>query len=195
MPGDMLFSKAQAALAAGLKLLQYRDKTSDHIRREQEALALLQLCKQHSARLIVNDDVELAARIQADGVHLGLQDEKIEHARAMLGASAIIGATCHNKLQHAEAAVKQGASYVAFGRFYPSQTKATAQAADLSILTQARQKITIPVVGIGGITANNVSAIWDAGAHSAAVCHGLFSAADPAAAFKQFANIYENRYE
>lgn len=195
MPGELLFSKVEAVLAAGLKLLQYRDKSSNDQKREREGRTLLRLCRQYGARLIVNDDVKLARRIEADGVHLGLRDDTIASARAVLGADALIGATCHNQLQLATDAITNGASYIAFGRFYPSKTKAAAQAAELSVLTQARKQFAVPVVGIGGITTGNASAIWSAGAHCAAVCHSLFGTDDPATVCKQFADIYENQHE
>ena len=112
----------EAALDGGLTLLQYRDKSSDDARRLREAEALRNLCERYKAHLIINDDAELAARLEV-GVHLGQTDGPLTPARALLGRKAIIGSTCHSQIELAEQAAKEGASYVAFGRFFNSSTK------------------------------------------------------------------------
>lgn len=170
-----LLPYAEAALAGGARLLQYRDKSEDDRRRLREAEALLGLCERYGAQLIINDDAELAARLGA-GLHLGQEDGSLSAARALLGPRAIIGATCHARLDLAEQAVAQGASYVAFGRFFDSNTKPGAPAATPAMLEQARQRFSLPIVVIGGVTLANAPDLIARGASLVAVVHALFAA-------------------
>ena len=112
-----LLPYVEAALKGGARLLQYRDKSDDQARRLREASVLAELCARHGAELIINDDAELAARLGV-GLHLGQADGSLAAARALLGRKAIIGATCHASLALAEQAAREGASYIAFGRFF-----------------------------------------------------------------------------
>jgi len=173
-----LLPYCEAALRGGAKVLQYRDKSSDTARRLREADALQALCKRYDARLIINDDISLAAELGAD-LHLGQTDGSLLSARQQLGADAIIGATCHAQLVLAEQAVAQQADYIAFGRFYNSQTKPGDVLASTELLQQAQQ-LNCPVVAIGGITLNNGSELIKYGAAMLAVIHGLFAADSPA---------------
>ncbi|SEI08644.1 thiamine phosphate synthase [Pseudomonas asplenii] len=177
--GQLLAGKflayVEAALEGGLTLLQYRDKSNDETRRLREAEALLKLCERYKTRLIINDDAELAARLGV-GVHLGQTDGPLTPARALLGSKAIIGATCHAQLELAEQAAKEGASYVAFGRFFNSTTKPGAPAADIALLERARPALHLPICVIGGITLDNAAPLVAHGADLLAVIHGLFGA-------------------
>lgn len=165
----------EAALEGGVTLLQYRDKSQDQARRLREAQALAELCGRYQSRLIINDDAELAARLGV-GVHLGQTDGPLTPARTLLGREAIIGSTCHAQLELAEQAAREGASYVAFGRFFNSVTKPGAPAADVALLDQARARITLPICVIGGITLDNAAPLVAHGADLLAVIHGLFGA-------------------
>ncbi|QBF28625.1 thiamine phosphate synthase [Pseudomonas tructae] len=165
----------EAALEGGVALLQYRDKSQDESRRLREAEALLDLCERYKTRLIINDDAELAARLGV-GVHLGQTDGPLTPARTLLGRDAIIGSTCHAQLELAEQAAREGASYVAFGRFFNSVTKPGAPAADGALLEQARTRIKLPICVIGGITLDNAAPLVAHGADLLAVIHGLFGA-------------------
>lgn len=177
MAGGKLITGVTAALEGGCRLVQYRDKSLDHQRRLAESSALLSLCRIYSARLIINDDVQLAKAIKAHGVHLGQSDGDARAARALLGDDAVIGVTCHASLALARQAIKNGASYVAFGRFFASNTKPDAPPAPMSLLTEARQELgDIPIVAIGGITLENASLTLTAGASMFAVSHSLFAA-------------------
>ncbi|UUQ66873.1 thiamine phosphate synthase [Pseudomonas fuscovaginae UPB0736] len=177
--GQLLAGKflayVEAALEGGVTLLQYRDKSNDETRRLREAEALLKLCERYKTRLIINDDAELAARLGV-GVHLGQTDGPLTPARALLGSKAIIGATCHAQLELAEQAAKEGASYVAFGRFFNSTTKPGAPAADIALLERARPALHLPICVIGGITLDNAAPLVAHGADLLAVIHGLFGA-------------------
>jgi thiamine-phosphate pyrophosphorylase len=165
----------QAALDGGVTLLQYRDKGTDDTRRLREADALLKLCEQYKTRLIINDDAELAARLGV-GVHLGQTDGPLTPARTLLGRQALIGSTCHANLDLARQAVREGASYVAFGSFFASSTKPEAKPASLDLLVEARAQLKLPICVIGGITLDNAAPLVAAGADLLAVVHALFGA-------------------
>ncbi|HEK1689714.1 TPA: thiamine phosphate synthase [Pseudomonas putida] len=168
-------SHVEAALEGGVRLLQYRDKSDDAARRLREAQALLKLCERYGTELVINDDAELAARLGV-GVHLGQTDGPLTPARALLGRQAIIGSTCHASLDLATQAANEGASYVAFGRFFNSVTKPGAPAADVGLLAQARAQVKLPIAVIGGITLDNAAPLVAHGADLLAVIHGLFGA-------------------
>jgi len=174
-----LLPYVEAALKGGAKLLQYRDKSDDAPRRLRQAEALRELCLRHGARLIINDDLELAARLGV-GVHLGQSDGSLAAARALLGRDAILGATCHAQLELAEQARQEGASYIAFGRFFNSQTKPGAPAATPALLEQARARFRLPIVAIGGVTLDTAPALIARGASMVAVIHALFAAENAA---------------
>lgn len=187
MPGERLLDGVTAVLEGGCRIVQYRDKSTDASRRFAEAIALLKICRRHDARLIINDDVNLAEAIRADGVHLGQNDGDPQAARERLGECAIIGVTCHASLSLAQKAVENDASYIAFGRFFPSKTKPDAPPAPLSLLYDARKLLgDIPIVAIGGITLDNAAQVLSAGADMLAVSHSLFAADDLTLQARQF---------
>ena len=168
----------QEALGAGAAMVQYRDKVASAEQRRERAKSLLDLCRRFDVPLIINDDVDLAKAIGADGVHVGRDDDAVPHARATLGAHAIVGASCYHELPRAIRAVHEGASYIAFGRFFPSHTKPGQALASVELLAQARQQIDVPIAAIGGITASNGRPLVDAGASLLAVIHDLWCEAD-----------------
>lgn len=169
----------ERAIAGGATMVQYRDKSRDSRRRLAEATALGALCREHQVALIINDDVALSRQCGAAGVHLGVDDTGLRQSRRELGADAIIGVSCYNSLARALKARDQGADYVAFGRFFPSATKPTASGADIPLLREARQRLDIPIVAIGGIDASNGAALVAAGADLLAVVAAVFAATDP----------------
>lgn len=187
LPDEKLFSGVDAALKGGCKFIQYRNKSNDHNLRIFEARNLLTLCKKYRAQLIINDDVALAQEIGAHGVHLGQGDTNPVAARMILGSNAIIGVTCHDSLSLAQQAIKDSANYIAFGRFFSSNTKPDARPAPLSLLTEARAKFPNAIIAaIGGITITNAKNVLTAGADMIAVCHSLFAAEDIEAQAKLF---------
>src|SRR6187551_13309 len=190
LPGEQLFTGVAAALQGGCKLVQYRDKSADAARRQLEAKTLLGLCNQYQAQLIINDDIALAKDIGAHGVHLGQDDLSPVAARIILGNQAIIGVTCHDSLELASKAIKDSANYIAFGRFFSSNTKPDARPAPLSLISEARAQFgKTPIVVIGGITLDNGKQLLAAGADMLAVCHSLFAANDIAAQAKKFIEL------
>lgn len=188
---ERLLARVEPVLAAGAACLQYRNKTAGGALRHEHATALRALCQRHAVPLIINDDVELALAIGADGVHLGIEDGDLRTARERLGAQAIIGASCYDSFERASDAIAQGASYVAFGAFHPSPTKPHARRADLSLLSRSAA-LGAPRVAIGGITPVNARELVAAGADLVAVISGVFDARDPAAAVKAYLSAFED---
>jgi len=182
-----------AALAGGAQAIQYRNKTAAPELRLRQARALRALCAGRGATFIINDDIDLARAVDADGVHLGRDDEAIAAARGRLRATALIGASCYDSLERAEAAVAAGADYIAFGSFFPSSTKPQAVRAELSLLSAAKARWSVPVVAIGGISVDNAGVLVDAGADAVAVISALFGAADVAAAARSFVALFDRR--
>ena len=162
-----------AAIKGGAAVIQYRDKNPEDTR-GLLARALLDICHSHQVPLLINDDAELAAEIGADGVHLGKDDPDITRARALLGKDAIIGISCYDNLELAVKAEKNTATYVAFGRFFPSNSKPLASPAKLTTLINAQQSLRIPIVAIGGILPENGGRLLAAGADLLAVIGGVF---------------------
>lgn len=160
-----------AVLKGGTKVVQYRDKSAN----DKIAIAkeLLKLCHAYNVPLIINDNVELAEKVGADGVHLGKDDGDISQARTRLGEKAIIGVSCYNSLERAIEAQKDGANYVAFGRFFSSTSKPLAAPAQIGTLTAAKKVLTVPIVAIGGILPENGEQLLNAGANLLAVIGGL----------------------
>jgi len=191
IPADAFTTAIQAAISGGAVLIQYRDKAGDPVQAGERARAALACCRAHNVPLLINDDVELAAAIGADGVHLGRDDAQPSAARQRLGPGAIIGVSCYNQLPRALVAADAGADYVAFGRFFPSHTKPHAVQAEVELLRRAKQQLNIPLVAIGGITANNGMALVNAGADLLAVIHGVFAQPDIAAAARDIAGLFE----
>jgi thiamine-phosphate pyrophosphorylase len=187
-----LLPYVEAALKGGATLLQYRDKSTDNARRLQEAQALQELCTRYGAALIINDDLELAAHLSV-GLHLGQSDGSLSVARQRLGPHAIIGATCHAQLDLAATAASNGASYLAFGRFFNSQTKPGAPTASGELLQLARQRFDLPLAAIGGITLPRAPALISHGASLIAVINDLFAAAD-ACAVEQRARAFSELF-
>ncbi|MGA7964689.1 MAG: thiamine phosphate synthase [Gammaproteobacteria bacterium] len=184
--GERLEAAVDSALAGGARIIQYRDKSTDYARRETEARMLRTLTRRYGALLIVNDDPGLAARIEADGVHLGRDDAVIATARRLLGAKAIIGVSCYDSLSLARDAVAAGADYLAFGSIYPSPTKPDAVRAPLSLFREAKRETDVPLCAIGGITADNAEPVVAAGADMLAVISAIFSAQDMEQATRAF---------
>jgi thiamine-phosphate pyrophosphorylase len=186
---EALCAGVEAVLKVGVRVLQYRDKSVDAARRLAQAQALRLLCARYGAVLIINDDVDLALAVAADGVHLGEDDAALSNARARLGADRIIGVSCYNELARAERAAAEGADYVAFGAFFSSATKPRARAATPQLLRDAR-KLSVPLVAIGGIDAGNGRALIEAGADALAVLGAVWDATDPGRAAQAIISLF-----
>ncbi len=178
MPETHFLKMAEAALMGGVNILQYRDKSQNQKKRHQQAQALKQLCDKHSAIFIINDDIELAKEVDADGVHIGQHDSSFDEARQQLGKNKIIGVTCYNQMSIAQTAIRAGADYIAFGSFFGSSIKPDAPKADIHLITETKKKYNIPVCCIGGIDRENHSSLIEAGADMLAVISDIFSSTD-----------------
>lgn len=188
-----LLSRVRLALQGGARVLQYRNKQASRKLKLEQAMALRELARQFAVPLIINDDAVLAIEVDAEGVHLGKADASVAAARKLLGADKIIGVSCYNQLSLAHDAEEQGADYVAFGAFFASTVKPSASQASIALLDEARRAIRLPIVAIGGITAENGRQLLDAGADALAVISALFAAEDVLRAARQFANLNLDR--
>lgn len=190
---DELITKTALILQSGISMLQYRNKTANLPVREYQALQLQQLCHNYSVPFIVNDDIKLAQKINADGVHLGRDDQACDNARKILGPDYIIGISCYNKIKLALAAETSGANYIAFGAFFPTTSKSVTSIATTALLTQAKQQLNLPVVAIGGITPEKGKKLVQAGADFLAVISSIYEAPDPVMATRAYLNLFDDK--
>lgn len=172
-----LVQQVERAIRGGTSIVQYRNKRADACLRREQAQALLQLCREQQVPLLINDYLDLALELDADGVHLGGDDGDLATARLSLGPDKWLGASCYGDVQLAQHALAAGATYVAFGALFPSGSKPQARPAELDVLQQA-SRLPCPVCGIGGIDASNAAQATAAGARWLAVIGGLFNAGD-----------------
>ena len=172
-----LAARVAAAIDGGAAVVQYRDKHAGAALAREQAQALATIVAAKGALFIVNDDAALAAAVGADGVHIGEDDGSIAAARGIIGADKLVGVSCYDDFSRAQAAVAEGADYVAFGSFFASGVKPDARRADVALLRRARV-LGVPVVAIGGITADNAGTLVAAGADALAVISAVFGAAD-----------------
>jgi thiamine-phosphate pyrophosphorylase len=186
--GGTFPAQLEKALGAGpVAAFQFRVKGIDQHKAAELAIPLQDICARHDVAFIVNDSVALAKRINADGVHLGQSDGDVAEARAILGREAQIGVTCHNSRHLAMEAAEAGADYVAFGAFFPTETKDVQHMAEIETLELWSQFTEVPCVAIGGITPENAKPLIEAGANFLAVSGAIWNDEDgPAAAVSKF---------
>lgn len=185
-----LLVNVRAAIEGGARVVQYRNKTAGHAKRVEHAIGLAAVCEKFGALFIVNDDVELALDVEADGVHLGKSDGAITKARARMGPKRLLGASCYNDLALATAAHAAGADHIAFGSVFASTTKPGAIRAPLALFASAKS-LGLPMVAIGGITHQNAPEVIAAGADAVAVIADLFDAPDIRTRASQFAALFQ----
>jgi len=177
-------------LAGGVTMFQFRNKSPDSEQKTQLANECRRLCRKYRKLFIVNDDVSLAQRCEADGVHVGQGDSAVAQVREVLGDQAIIGVSCHGDIVLAETAVQNGADYIAFGRFFPSNSKPDAPPADIRILQRAKNRFDVPIVAIGGIREDNAEFVLQAGADVLAMIDGLYNSDDVTATLKKLQRLF-----
>ncbi len=185
-----LADRVGEALRGGAAAVQYRNKAAPPDLRREQAAALAALCRAAGVPLIVNDDVELALAVGADGAHLGAGDGDLAAARARLGPGRLLGASCYNRLDLARAAVAAGADHVAFGAAFASSTKPGAVHAPPELYRAGRRALTVPLVAIGGITVENAPALIAAGVDAVAVITALFGTGDVARSAREFQSLF-----
>lgn len=157
-PDDTVVAQAQTALQAGIKILQYRNKTNSDDEVENICIELQALCKAHNATFIIDDRPHLAKKINADGIHIGKDDMSIQEARVIF-PKGIIGVSCYGSVRKALEAQNEGADYVAFGSFFHSPTKPHSGIVSMSVLEKAKEALSIPICAIGGISVTNIHEI------------------------------------
>ena len=186
---DIIINEVIAAIKGGAVVVQFRDK--EPLDAIYLADQLVKVCHEYKVPLLINDDIELAIKVGADGVHIGREDGAISEARDRLGADAIIGVSCYNFVEQALDAQEQGATYVAFGRFFPSSSKPLAASAELNTLRKAKFLLDIPIVAIGGILPENGVPLLTAGADLLAVIGGLFET-QPEQSARAYQALFDN---
>lgn len=186
-----LLETTEAALRGGAVLVQYRHKNATPELRREQAECLLALCRSYRRPLVINDHVELCMALDADGIHVGGTDASVAQARAAVGAGKIVGASCYGSLQLARDAWRDGASYVAFGGFYPSRVKKYEVTTQPSIIAQSRAEIPLPCVVIGGMTQENAAPLVTQGADMVAVISSVYLAGDPQRAAQGFVHLFD----
>jgi len=187
---SQLVEVTRRALEGGAALVQYRNKTASEALRLEQASSLLALCRQFDTPLLINDYVDLCMRLDADGVHVGGTDAPVAAVRAALGPSKIVGASCYGRFELAEAAQAAGASYVAFGGFYPSRVKVYEVSTPANIVARAKAALSVPVVVIGGMTVENARPLVALGADMVAAISSVVGAADPYLAAQAFSALF-----
>lgn len=194
LPEEIMLSGVTSALSGGCRVLQYRDKTATDSQRLRTALTLATLCQRFGAQLIINDDLELALKCKADGVHLGKSDGDISYARKHLKPHMLLGVTCHNDINYAHEAILKGVDYCAFGRIFPSKTKPSAPPCSIETLSEAVRSLSKPVVAIGGITLDNMQVLMQTPLQHVAVIHGLFAQTDISQTACQFQHYFSHSH-
>jgi thiamine-phosphate pyrophosphorylase len=187
---DRMLDVTRDALRAGASLVQYRHKDASPALRTEQAQALLTLCRQHGRPLVINDHPDLCMALDADGIHVGGTDASVAEMRALLGPDKIVGASCYGDFALARSAQDAGASYVAFGGFYPSTVKKYAVTTPHGIVTRAKAGLGVPVVVIGGMTPENARPLAALGADMVAAISSVYLAPDPHAAAREFARMF-----
>ncbi len=190
---DILVAKVGQALRGGASVVQYRNKIAGPGFRLEQGRALAELCRVAGAVFIINDDLELALELGADGAHLGADDGDLAEARRRLGQDKLLGASCYDRIELAEAAARAGVDYLAFGSVFSSATKPGAVRAPLAIFAEARRRFALPLVAIGGITLQNAPQVYAAGADAVAVISAVFDAADVTVSAAGFTQLYQQQ--
>ena len=189
---ERLLRVTDIALTAGASMVQYRHKTASPALRAEQGAALLALCRSHSRPLVINDHLDLCRDLDADGVHVGGTDLPVAQARALLGPDKIVGASCYGELKLAETARQAGASYVAFGGFYPSPVKKYTFVTPPELVEVWRDRVSLPMVVIGGMTPANAAPLVARGASMVAAITSVYAAADPDAAVREFCALFRS---
>lgn len=185
---DTLYGQVEKAIKGGVTFVQLREKNLDEKSFLDEAAEIQKLCKRYNIPFVVNDNVEIARKINADGVHVGQSDMKTENARAILGEDKIIGVSVQT-VKQALLAEKQGADYLGVGAVFPTGSKADADDVSYETLKSICKAVSIPVVAIGGISASNISKLKGSGISGIAVISAIFAAEDIESATKNLKKL------
>jgi thiamine-phosphate pyrophosphorylase len=185
-----LLDTSELALKGGVALLQYRHKTAGDALRREQAQALQALCRKYKVPFIINDFVQLCIDLDADGIHVGGTDQSVADVRKLIGADRILGSSCYGDIERAHAMEQAGASYVAFGGFYPSRVKKYPVTTPPTIVSDWKKQGKVPSVVIGGMTHENAKPLVANGANMVAAISSVYMAEEPQAAARQFADLF-----
>ena len=188
LDGETLYEQVEKAIQGGVTFVQLREKNLDEESFLNEALEIQKLCRKHNIPFVINDNVEIARKIDADGVHVGQSDMKAGNVRAILGEGKILGVSAQT-VEQALLAEKEGADYLGVGAVFPTGSKADAEDVSLDTLKEICRAVSIPVVAIGGIGAGNVSKLENSGISGIAVISAIFAAEDIESATKNLKEL------
>ena len=190
---SILKSKVASSIKGGAKLVQYRSKILSKNDQKKQAEEIKKICDYYQIPLIINDDIELCSILDADGVHLGENDENLEKARFILGPEKIVGVSCYNSIDRVKISQDKGATYIALGACFQSATKPNAPIASADLIALVLKNFQVPLVAIGGITLENIDLIIKEGVECCAVINSLFKSQDIEGTAKQFSSHLEKR--
>ena len=185
-----LVSLARQVVSGGASMVQYRQKNLNSSQKNHQALQLKKVCTAYKVPFIINDSIDIALAVDADGVHIGKSDSSLKIARDNLGDQKIIGVSCYNDINRAQDMLDNGADYVAFGRFYPSQTKPEAPMCSPEVLKVAGKQFSSSIVAIGGINLDNASKLINNGATHIAIVDAISKAKCPYVATKRLSGLF-----
>ena len=188
---QQLLEITEAGLRGGAAVLQYRHKTANAALRREQAECLQALCRTYKVPFIINDHIDLCLELDANGIHVGGTDETIAAVRAAVGPDKIVGASCYGDIALAREAHRNGASYVAFGGFYPSKVKKYPVTTPPEIVAQSKREIPLPAVVIGGMTRENSAPLVAQGADMVAAISSVYLAGNPQSAARAIADLFE----
>ncbi len=186
-----LYEQVEEALRGGATMVQIREKELDEADFEDEAREIQKLCRKYQVPLIINDNVALAKRVDADGVHIGQSDMEMKNARELLGEDKIIGVTAKT-IEQAKAAEAAGADYLGSGAVFGSSTKLDAKPMEHALFQEICESVAIPVVAIGGVTADNVMQLKGRGMAGVAVVSGIFACKDIEAGTRRLRELVDS---
>tara|TARA_B100000795_G_scaffold157568_1_gene118272 strand:- start:308 stop:958 length:651 start_codon:yes stop_codon:yes gene_type:complete len=190
---SILKSKVESSIKGGATLVQYRSKILSKNDQKKQAEEIKKICDYYQIPLIINDDIELCSILDADGVHLGENDENLEKARFILGPEKIVGVSCYNSIDRVKISQDKGATYIALGACFQSATKPNAPIASADLIALVLKNFQVPLVAIGGITLENIDLIIKEGVECCAVINSLFKSQDIEGTAKQFSSHLEKR--
>ena len=192
LTGSGLVNAVEQAIAGGARIVQYRQKNRQTSSYLDDASSLRTTTSRHQTTFIINDDPQLAAEVNADGVHIGRADGSAAEARAIIGNTKLIGVSCYDDIKMAHRAQQQGVDYIAFGSFFPSTVKPDAVNAPIQLIQRAKHELSLPVVAIGGIDQHNGSLLIEAGADAIAVISAVFGREDILKAARELAALFDD---
>ncbi len=182
----------EKALKGGAEIVQYRHKTAGPELRLEQAGALQRLCRQYGKPFIINDHVDLCLKLDTDGIHVGGMDAPVKQVRNAVGSNKIVGASCYGNIELARNAARDGASYVAFGGFYPSRVKKYPVTTPQNIVADWKKEMpSMPVCVIGGMTVENATPLVELGADMVAVVSGVYFQENPEVAAQGFVALFK----